>query len=144
MKMLTVTVLTVAAAVAIPTTLQASVAGAAEVGEKNASGTAETYVRYQVPLDHPTDLRSAMSLSDAADPIVAYGYSNGPLVGEFAPATSSPEQFLKRFKDRYGVSPAVNYVVRISKESDVPDSPHPEGFQLIRTDVQSAAVPRPC
>lgn len=64
-------------------------------------------------LAHPLTLEDALSVSaKAGEPVVAYAFDNGSVVGEYAPGSGvSVEEYLKYFEYNYGTQPQVNGLV---------------------------------
>lgn len=69
--------------------------------------------RLTLPLSHSTDLKSALTITEAIEtPVIAYAFDNAMVVGEFSPLTGiSTTEYLELFHTEYGTSPEVTGVV---------------------------------
>lgn len=88
--------------------------------EESLPAGAPDVARVQTDFDHPISLLDAATITEVGgDPVVAYRFQSGDLVGEFArPGTAdveggtlSPDAFVQQFEGQYGTQPQVIGVI---------------------------------
>lgn len=90
-----------------------SVANATEAGES------AKVTRIDVPFEHGTTLAEAVRTTEVSDrPVLAYRFENDEVVGEYAPQSSSPGEFLADFRAQFMTEPRIVGVVVAASESD--------------------------
>ena len=91
------------------------------------------FTRVSLALPHSLSLNDAIALgASIKEPVLAYAFDNGPVSGEFAPATGSSEEFLRFFLEDYGTSPQITALVVWREVADAESTSTP---RIVATDL---------